>query len=331
MRQPKLFVHLPEYIVTPDSFCIDNDYNLILSCPNFANTDMSGVMVKINVDREVTKWFDVPVHPETGKARNMGIAVVHRHDDVHDIFICDNQGWSGAEELLGKGRMLKVTMDGDKMVKWVTVANNMEHPNGVRYRDGHIYVTQSLMPLVKDPSGKMVSGVYKFSENDENINVTNTLEDKNLIAHYTTQNPAFQYGMDGIAFDKDGRLYVNNFGDGEIHRITFNDDGSIKENISWARDQSQMYTTDGMIFDDEGYLYVADFAQNSVARISPDGKVERIAQSPDKSGYGGGLEQPGETVIYDNKIVCSCFDLVTGEIMINTSHDLPATLAYLDM
>ena len=333
MRQSKLYVHLPEYISTPDSMDIDKDGNLVLSCPNFADITTSGCMVRISPDdRKVTKWFDVPVHPVTGVARNMGIAVVHRHDEVHDIFICDNQGWSGQDELMYKGRMLKVTMDGNTIVKWVTIADNMEHPNGVRYLNGDIYVTQSLMTPVKDPSGKLVSGVYKFSENDENINVTNTLSDENLICTYLTHNPDCQYGMDGIVFDKENRLYVGNFGDGEVFRITFNDDGSIKENISWAKDPTQLTTTDGMIFDDEGYLYIADFSPNAIARVSPDGKtVERLAQSPDKSGYEGGLEQPGEPIIYDGKIVVSCFDLVTGPDKINTDHEMPATLAYLDM
>ena len=332
MRQSKLFVHLPEYINTPDSMDIDKDGNLILSCPNFADITTSGCVVRISPEREVTKWFDVPVHPDTGVARNMGISVIHRHDEVYDIFLCDNQGWSGQEDLMYKGRMLKVTMDGDTMADWVAIAQNMEHPNGVRYLDGYIYVTESSMTPVNDPSGKLVSGVYKFSENDKDVDVTNTLDDKNLICSYLTHNPDCQYGVDGIVFDKEKRLYVGNFGDGEVFRITFNDDGSIKENISWAKDPTQLATTDGMIFDDEGFMYIADFSANAIARISSDGKtVERISQSPDKSGYTGGLEQPGEPIIYDGKIVASCFDLVTGPDKINTGHEMPATLAYLDM
>ncbi len=332
MRQPKLFVHLPEYISTPDSMDIDHDGNLILSCPNFADGS-SGCVVRIaKTNREVTKWFDVPVHPVTKVSRNMGIALVHQQNEVYDIYICDNQGWSGADDVVFKGRMLKVTVDGNEIVKWVTMADNMEHPNGVRYRDGFVYITQSLLTKVKDPSGKLVSCVYKFPADAENINITNTLDDKHIICTYITQDPDCQYGADGIDFDKDGNMYVGNFGDGSIHKTTFNADGSVKETVIWAHDTSQMKTTDGMIFDDDGYLYVADFSVNSVARVSPDGKtVERIAQSPDKSGFDGGLEQPGETIIFDGKIVASCFDLVTGPDKINTGHEMPATLAYLDM
>jgi len=333
MQQPKLFLHLPEYICTPDSMDIDKDGSLVLSCPNFAEPKTSsGCVVRISKDgRKVVKWFDVPVHPVTKVARNMGIAVIHQKAEVYDVYLCDNQGWSGAGELAFKGRMLKVTMDGGKMVKWVTMADNMEHPNGVRYRDGYIYVTQSLMVNVKGLGGKLVSGVYRFKEDDENINITNTLEDKNLLCTFITENPGCQYGADGIAFDKEGNLYVGNFGDGSVFRIVLGDDGSVLENKLWAQDTEQCQTCDGMVFDDAGNLYIADFSANAIARVTPDGKVERLAQSPDKSGFDGGLEQPGEPIIYDGKIVASCFDLVTGPDKINTGHEMPATLAYLDL
>jgi len=312
---------------------IDHDGNLILSCPNFAEPSTSGCVVRISPgDHKVTKWFDVPVHPETGVARNMGIAVVHQGDSIHDIYLCDNQGWSNAPDVVFKGRMLKVTMDGDRIVKWATMANGMEHPNGVRYRDGYIYVTQSLMINVKDPSGKLVSGVYKFAADDEGIEITNTLADKNLLCTYITENPDDQYGVDGIVFDKEGNLYIGNFGDGAVWRVTFNADGTVKENKLWAQDVENLLTTDGMIFDDKGYLYVADFTMNAIGRISPDGKtVTRLAQSPDKSGFAGGLEQPGEPIIFEGKIVASCFDLVTGGNKINTGHEMPATLSCLEL
>ncbi len=48
MRQPKLYLHLPEYISTPDSMDSDNEGNLILSCPNFAAPETSGCVVKIS-------------------------------------------------------------------------------------------------------------------------------------------------------------------------------------------------------------------------------------------------------------------------------------------
>ena len=108
MVESRLFTTLPEDLVsTPDSMTIDTNGDLILSCPNYADDNMPGCVLRITKDKKITKWFDVPVHPETGIARNMGICF----DDDHNLYICDNQGWSGREDLQFKGRMLKVTFD----------------------------------------------------------------------------------------------------------------------------------------------------------------------------------------------------------------------------
>ena len=66
-------------------------------------------------------------------------------------------------------------------------------------------------------------------------------------------------------------------------------------------------------------------------KISPDGKVERLAQSPDSAGFNGELDEPGEPIIWNGKLVVSCFDCVTNDIVINTAHELPATLAEIEL
>ena len=88
----------------------------------------SGVVVKIDKDRNIKKWFDVPVLEETGVARNMGI----EFDDEWNVYLCDNQGWSGAPELQFKGRVLKLKVDdAGNILKTTVVAYGMEHPNGI--------------------------------------------------------------------------------------------------------------------------------------------------------------------------------------------------------
>ena len=327
MKDSRLFLALPEYICTPDGMAIDKEGNLILSCPNFAEDSAKGCVVRIDREKNVTKWFDVPVHPVTGIARNMGIAF----DGEENIYLCDNQGWSGKEELAFQGRILRIRADRDGIISWTTVAEGMEHPNGIRIRGNYMYVTQSMMTRVSDPSGLLVSAVYRFALDEENVRITNTLEDKNLFTTFITRNQACQYGADGIVFGPDGALYVGNFGDGAVHRITFGEDGTAEENIVFAQDSSRLTSTDGMIFDEMGNLYIADFSANGSAKVVPDGTVERIAQSPDCDGLDGGLDQPGEPIIWNGKIIASCFDLVTDEGKVNTKHEMPATLAELDL
>lgn len=326
MLTPELFMILPDYVCTPDGMEIDHEGNLILSCPNFAQDNLSGCMVRIDKNKNVSKWFDVPVHPETGIARNMGIAF----DNDGFLYVCDNQGWSGQENLSFKGRVLRIKADREGNIESCkVVANNMEHPNGIRIKGDYMYLTQSCLTRVKHESGKLVSCVYRFGLDEENIEITNSLDDPHIFTTFITQNPDCQYGADGIVFDRQGNLYVGNFGDGAVHKITFAPDGSAEQNRVFAKDPSQLKSTDGMIMDDDGNIYIADFSDNAIAKVFPDGTVERIAQSPDCDGLDGGLDQPGEPIIWEGILVASCFDLVTDEGKVNTRHEMPATMAML--
>ena len=328
MQQSKLFSILPEYICTPDGMEIDAQGNLVLSCPNFAEDTRSGCVVKLDRDGNVKKWFDVPVLAETGVARNMGIAF----DKEYNIYICDNQGWSERPELHYKGRVLRLKVDeSGQILESRVVAYGMGHPNGIRIRGNYMYVTQSYLHPIQEDSGKLVSGVYRFALDEENVKVTNTREDKNLFATFVTENPNCQYGADGIAFGPDGCLYVGNFGDASINRISFREDGSVLQNKVIAQDFSQLESTDGMVFDQAGNLYIADFNANAIAVMTPDGKLRRIAQSPDNDGLNGELDQPGEPIVWDGRLIVSCFDLVTGPGKVNTGHSMPATLAQLKL
>lgn len=326
LQKSELFVQLPDYCPTPDGMAIAPNGDLILACPNYADISQPACLVRITKENKVTKWLDVPVLEETGWAAPMGLAF----NDEGDLFISDNQGWSGAEKAKNKGRILRLKFDAEnQLVDTITVASGMEHPNGIRVRNGKLYVTQSSLSQIKDPSGLLVSGVYCFDMNDRDIVVTNTAEDKNLLTTVITKNPEVQYGLDGIVFDEQGDLFVGNFGDGAIHRIKMDQEGKVTGNDVWAQDSTQLRTTDGMCIDAKGNIWVADFSANSVAMVDKNGKIQRIAQSPDCDGSDGGLDQPGEPIVWNDMVIVSCFDIVTGPDKVNTKHDKPYTLAKL--
>lgn len=262
-QKSELFANLPDCCPTPDGMAIAPNGDLILACPNFADITQPACLMRITKNGEITKWMDVPVLEETGWASPMGIAF----NEEGDLFICDNQGWSGAEKAQNKGRVLRLKFENDQLKETITVASGMEHPNGLRIRNGKLYVTQSSLSQIKDPSGLLVSGVYCFDMNDRDVAVTNTLEDKNLITTVITKNPEVQYGLDGIVFNEAGDLFVGNFGDGAVHRIKMDVEGNVLSNDVWAKDTTQLRTTDGMCIDDKGNIWVADFSANAVARI----------------------------------------------------------------
>jgi hypothetical protein len=327
-QQSTLFALLPDYVSTPDGMAVHKNGDLILACPNFADQTMPGCILRITKDRQISKWFDVPVLAETGQARPMGI----EFGPDGDLYIVDNQGWSGEEKYVRKGRILRVRMDGDTMVYCKTIAYHMEHPNGIRIWKDKVYITNSLQELIKDPSGKLVSCINYFGLDEENVEMTNTLSDaEHILDTYITENPEDQYGLDGIAVDKDGNLYVGNFGDGTVWKVKLKDDGSMESKELFAKDPQNLQVTDGMVFDDKGNLYIADFSCNAIGKVYPDGTVERIAQSPDSDGFHGELDQPGEPCFWNGDLIVSCFDLVTGPGKVNTKHELPATLAMIEL
>lgn len=327
MIKPELFALLDDYATTPDGMAVSPQGELVLACPNYADQSKPGCLVLFDTSRHARHWVDVPVHPETALASPMGIAFA----PDGDLFICDNQGWPGRPELQFKGRILRLRIEGDRLVKTTVVADGMEHPNGMRIHNGYVYVTQSMLSRVKDPSGLLVSCVYRFPLDAKGIQVSNTMSDEHIVYSVLTRNKLCQYGLDGIEFDHEGNLLVGNFGDGAIHRIRFDRRGAVAGEEIWVQDPQQLKSTDGMIMDGKGNLFIADFCANAIARVSPDGKVSRIAQSPDSNGFAGELDQPGEPCIWNGLLVVSCFDLVTDDYNINTEHELPATMSCFNL
>jgi sugar lactone lactonase YvrE len=346
LQVSRLLVTLPDSCPTPDGMAIDGDGNLVVSCPNYADPGKPACLIKITPDLEVKPWFTVPAYSETGRAAPMGFAF----GPDGDLYVADNQNWTtgnGENGEINQGRLLRLRVRDGQVEKTTVVAHSISHPNGVRVRGGHVYVTVSMMPKVRREDGLLVSGVYRFRLDDENVAVNNTLDDKHLLVSFVTTNRDCQYGADGLAFDSRGNLFVGNFGDGALHKVTFAADGSVTSSTVFAKTdfdtpmtdprfqekmvQAKMRTVDGIWIDEHDHIYVADFSNNAVCRVDPQGKITVLAQSPDTDGADGGLDQPGEVIIWNGKLVATCFDVVVGKDKVNTGHDAPHTIAYIPM
>ncbi len=318
---PQLLVKLPEICPTPDGLALDADGNVIVACPNYADQTHPAVLMKIDPQNRARLWCRVPPHPQTGVACPMGIAF----GPGGDLYIADNQGWVKANN---KGRILRLVIKDGQPVASKVVAYGMSHPNGVRVHRGHVYVTQSM--LLKEGDEPLVSGVYRFGVDDEGVKVNNTLQDKNLLVTFKTLDPDCQYGADGLVFDSQGNLYVGNFGDATLHKITFDAAGKVTSNARWAKSE-QMKSIDGICIDSQDNIYVADFSNNAICIVSPQGKVRLLAKSPDCDGSQGGLDQPGEPLVRGKQLVISNFDMVTGPDKLNSGHDYPYTLSVIEL
>ena len=152
------------------------------------------------------------------------------------------------------------------------------------------------------------------------VKVNNTLDDENLLVTIKTLNKDCQYGADGLAFDSKGNLYVANFGDATIHKITFDKDGNVEKQERFAKDEC-MKSIDGICIDKDDNIYAADFSANAICLITPEGKVSVLAKSPDCDGSKGGLDQPGEPIVRGEELIIANFDMVTGDDKLNSEHD----------
>src|ERR1017187_9154087 len=149
LQKAQLLVNLPDFAVTPDGMAIAPDGDLLLACPNFASyapgatkPGVPGRFVKIGKDRKVRDLFECPVLPETGRACPMGV----EFGPQGELYVVDNQNWAsgnGADGEINQGRILRLRLNGDKLVETTVVAKGISHPNGLRLRNGQIYVSVS--------------------------------------------------------------------------------------------------------------------------------------------------------------------------------------------
>ncbi|MEI7900064.1 MAG: SMP-30/gluconolactonase/LRE family protein [bacterium] len=324
LTRPRLFRELPDACPTPDGMAMDKDGNIILACPNYADPAKPAVFMKIDPQNKISLYATCPVLAKTGDACPMGIDI----GPDGGLYVCDNQGWPGTEKGKNEGRVLKLTISEGQVTKTEVVAFGMSHPNGIKFKNGKLYVTQSLLPKIK--SKELVSALYRFDAADRDIQVNNDESDKSLLLAFKTHNMACQYGLDGLVFDSKGNLFLGNFGDGTVHQITFDDTGHVTSNTLFAKSPA-LRTTDGMCVDEQDTIYVADFSENAICKISPDGRVERVAKSPDTDGADGGLDQPGEPIVRNGQLIISNFDMVTGPDKVNKKHDKPYTMSVIDL
>ena len=315
LKETKLYVTMPEICPTPDGMALDQDGKILVACPNYGDQSHPAVVMSVDKDGKCRLAFKVATHPDTGVACPMGIEVA----PDGDIYIADNQPWMGDEKGKDKGQILRLKRKNGKPLRWEVVAWNMGHPNGIKVHDNHIYVTHSMITKDKE-DGLLISGVYRFKLDDKNVKVNNKLDDANLIATFKTLDKGCQYGADGLVFDSKGNLFVGNFGDAMMHKITFDEKGEVKSNERWATDDC-MKSIDGICIDAKDNIYVADFSNNSICLVTPEGKISVFAHNEDTDGRDGGMDEPGEPIIRDGKMIISSFDMVLGDDKLNKELD----------
>jgi hypothetical protein len=120
---------------------------------------------------------------------------------------------------------------------------------------------------------------------------------------------------DGLVFSNDYQsLFVNSFGSGEIYRLPVMPDGSVGAPVRFAEGLGH---PDGMTIDECGNLYVAGYGDGKLRRVSPEGKVELVADfktSPVTAvNFGSGKQGWDARAIYVmNYVEGGVFELKVG-------------------
>ncbi len=319
LHKAELLVTLPESCNTPDGMTVDRNNNVIFSCPNFNDKRFPGILMKLDPANRASVFYEVPALPATNKSGPMGL----EFGPDGNLYLADNQYFFGQEH---GSRVLRIEFRDGKPFRTTVVASGLTLANAIRVRDGHVYVTETIL---RKGANALVSGVYRFPLNSTDIEVKPGGKDDHLIATLETRNPELKFGADGMAFDKAGHLYVGNFGDGVVHKLSFDKKGRVIGNVIIGR-SPQMKSADGLYAGPDETIYIADSLTNSIQAMTTAGRVHTFAQNRDTDGADGGMDQPCEVVIRGNDMIVSNFDMpFPGTV--NTKFDAPYTLSVIHM
>jgi gluconolactonase len=194
--------------------------------------------------------------------------------------------------------LLRVSLDGD-LVVFLTECDGEAFlfPNDLAFGpDGHLYMTDSGITF-RDfvPGGKL-------REDYEDIEYDGRVYRIDIATKEITKLDAGIRFTNGICFDADNNLYVNETITGMVYKYAW-DDGKIGPredfgNVISADAPAGIKGPDGMKFGLDGNLYVAVFVQGDVTVLGPDGKVVRRIKTAGSQPTNLAFGLPGDNRIY---------------------------------
>ncbi len=328
--KPRLLASLPVELNTPDGMRLNpKTGEIIVSCPNFNDPNYPAKLIKIKKDNTWEMYYDkLPTHPDTGKACPMGLDF---GPDGH-LYYADNQYFNSKDY---KSRVIRIRIENDKPVSADVAVDGFKLSNAVMWKGNALFVSDTYFDL---PDKPCASGVYRFTLEELNKGKV-TLKPKNqpdphLFVELETKPLEHRKrevaGADGITFDSKGNLYTGNFGDGQLFRIRFNEDGTFKAK-ELVIGPPKLTCVDGLFCDVKtDRIYVADSERNAIQAVSQDGSIKTLWENDDTDGSDGLLDQPCEIVIRGKDMIIANFDMPFPGVK-NTKYDKPYTISIIRM
>lgn len=285
-------IQMPPTCTTPDGMCVYPTGKLVIAAPNTSRRQPGAIFTLDAPGGTPVKWFDVPALKTSGYSQPMGVCC----GPAGELYVCDCN-------VRGYGRLLRFTFKEGRVATCETIAERLHNANGVKYRNGKLYMTQAFLYGIKRADGAATSGLYMFDEKDRNVRVGNVPSDPQCVFSDVTRNPKNRCGLNGVAIDSRGNLYTGNYGDGHIWRLKLGPDGLVQKTEKFVPAAAGVKTPDGLCVDDRDNLYIADMFGNAAVRVTPQGKVEILQQ--------GGFVRPSEPCVWKNRLCIANYGATT--------------------
>jgi len=339
--RPTLLVSLPDYANTPDGMTLDEKTgDIYLCCPNLKDQKYPAVLMKIDKDNKVTKFYDFPksaLHPKTGKIGTMGLDI----GPDGNLYIADNQYFWNKDYA---SRLIRVNIKNGKPVGTDILVEGTKLSNAVIWRGNNVYLSDTFFDVPGKPG---ISGIWRFTLKELNkgkpVKVSSKgfdphtigTTDPHLIATFQTfpwDHRGDTAGADGLTFDKDGNLYCGNFGDGVISKISFDAKGNVISNKILISKSKDMPSADGMFYDAKrDLIFIADSEQNAVRAFTTDGKLSTVWKNgAGTTGADGLLDQPCEVLVRGDTMFVASFDLSFPGLL-NQVNDKDHTISIIQL
>ena len=340
-NRPALFKTFGDIVNTPEGLALDKDGNLFLSAINGVDPSYSGHIWKRCA--ATGKWSVFAVtrtNTKSGKSFPQGIVF---GDDGH-LYYAENQYFADRNYA---STVRRIVIENGEPLRCEIVVENALLPNGLRWRDGALWFSESFA----HHDGKFGGGIYRVPAKDLRADKPARLLDKDqmerdpyCIAWVPTElrsrngiDPLdkkvhiYTAGPDGIDFDADGNLYTGSFGDGRFWRIR--NLGGGKYGQPELLDDTTVACCDGIVYDAKrNRIILTAAAQNALyAWNIAAGKMELVWANGDTDGADGLFDQPSEVLFLpDGRLVVVNIDAPSPG-MINSGADKVHTLSVIGL
>jgi len=333
LTKPFKAIELGEAYPHPDGMTVNpKTGDIILAVPTIGDKGTAWLL-KIDADDNVSQYFELPAHPETGRVTPLGISF----GPDGNLYVADSQCLGGNPN--HKSRILRVVHENGKPVRSEVLVEGLVQANGLEIHGGKIYVAETQIDpsIVEMP---MTSGVFTFNIREfqtravrQPLLVAPYKRDPHFIFSFQTsdkdRNGEQKVGANGIGLAKDGTLYVANFGDKKVIEVKLDASG---RNVVSSRDVNvggPNESVDGLKVCPKGYIFFADYVGNAVWVLNPkNGKLVLIAKNalnPDADAKkAGALDRCSEVCLRDGKLYVANIDLETFQ-------DSPHTISVIDL